>query len=127
MRKAFWAYGILAAASIAASAPAAAQTVQIGRDGVKIIPTEQMRDRRDDRDRYDNRRGDDRRDRQERRQVRESVSERDAIRIARRQGVRDVGSVTKTRSTYRVAGIDRRGHRIRVDIDRDSGSVIRVR
>ncbi|MBP0616430.1 PepSY domain-containing protein [Jiella mangrovi] len=113
MRKANWTYGIIAAMAIATAAPAAAQTVQIGRDGVKIVPTERMRD--------DHRR-DERHDRRS-----DRISEREAVRIAHRQGLRDVREVTRTRNSYRVAGLDRRGHRIRVDIDRNSGAVIRVR
>lgn len=108
MRRAYWTYAILAATSIAAATPAVSQTVRIGPDGIKLVPQE------------DARRG-------ERREMRQGVSEREAIRIAKRQGLRDVDAVTKTRDTYRVAGIDRRGRDIRVDIDRDSGQVIRVR
>ncbi|MBO0904696.1 PepSY domain-containing protein [Jiella sonneratiae] len=115
MRKAYWTYGILAAASLSAAVPAAAQSIQIGRDGVRLVPPQEMRDQ--DRDHR----------RDERHVVRDEISERDAIRIARRQGLHDVEAVTKTRSTYKVAGIDRRGNDIRVDIDRDSGAVIRVR
>ncbi|NDW03854.1 PepSY domain-containing protein [Jiella sp. 40Bstr34] len=109
---------MIVAAALAVATPALSQQIQIGRDGVRIVPQEDMR-RGGDRD-YRHRRD-------ERRDVREGVSEREAIRIARRQGLREVGAVTKTRQSYRVAGTDRRGRRIRVDIDRDSGAVIRVR
>ncbi|MCE7029118.1 PepSY domain-containing protein [Jiella avicenniae] len=118
MRRSYWAHGVIVASALAMATPALSQQIQIGRDGVRIVPQEDMR-RRGDRDDYYRR--------DHRRDVREGVSEREAIRIARRQGMRDVGAVTKTRQTYRVAGTDRRGHRIRVDIDRDSGAVIRVR
>ena len=114
MRRMSWTYGILAATLLATATPGAAQTVRIGPDGIRIVPQETVRDRRDDR-------------RGERYRVREGVSERDAVRIARRQGLREVRQVTRTRNAYRVAGVDRRGDRIRVDVDRDSGAVIRVR
>lgn len=116
MRRSYWTHGLLVASALAVATPTMAQQIQIGRDGVRIVPQEDMRRNRDERHRRD-----------ERREMRDGVSEREAVRIARRQGMRDVGAVTKTRNSYRVAGTDRRGHRIRVDIDRDSGAVIRVR
>lgn len=116
MRRTSWTYGILAATLLATATPGAAQTVRIGPDGIRIVPQESTRDRGENRDR-----------RGERYRVREGVSERDAVRIARRQGLREVRQVTRTRNAYRVAGVDRRGDRIRVDVDRDSGAVIRVR
>ncbi len=117
MRRSYWMQGILAAAALAVATPAMSQSIRIDRDGIRVVPQQDMRDR----ERYERRRD---RDRYE---VRDGISEREAVRIARRQGMRDVGAVTKTRSSYRVAGTDRRGHRLRVDIDRDSGAVIRVR
>ncbi|WAP67024.1 PepSY domain-containing protein [Jiella pelagia] len=117
MRRSYWTRGVLAAAVLAMATPAMSQSIQIGRDGIRVVPQEDVRGRRDRDERH----------RDDRRHVREGVSEREAVRIARRQGMRDVGAVTRTRNSYRVAGTDRRGHRIRVDIDRDSGAVIRVR
>ncbi|PSH68048.1 hypothetical protein CU102_15935 [Phyllobacterium brassicacearum] len=54
------------------------------------------------------------------------IGERQAVRIARAEGVRDVDDVRRTRSRYVVEGIDRRGDEIRVDIDRRTGEVISV-
>ncbi|MBZ9655195.1 PepSY domain-containing protein [Phyllobacterium lublinensis] len=55
------------------------------------------------------------------------IGERQAVRIARAEGVRDVDNVRRTRSRFVVEGIDRRGDDIRVDIDRETGDVISVR
>ena len=100
MRRTSWTYGILAATLLATATPGAAQTVRIGPDGIRIVPQESARDRGENRDRRGER---------------------------YRQGLREVRQVTRTRNAYRVAGVDRRGDRIRVDVDRDSGAVIRVR
>ena len=117
-------YGMLAAASLAVAAPALAQTVEIGRNGVRIVPQDNQRDH-GQRDHGSDRM--DRRDhRDDRRDARREISEHDAVRIAHRQGLRNVDSVRQNRDTYRVAGMDRRGHDIRVVIDRWSGEVISV-
>ncbi|WP_061930384.1 hypothetical protein [Aureimonas sp. AU22] len=105
---------ILAAASIASAAPAMAQGIEIGRDGVRLVDP----NRRDDMRRDDMRR-DDRRGRE--------IGERDAVRIARAEGVREVDDVRRTSRSYRVIGTDRRGDDIQVDIDRRSGDVLGVR
>ncbi|MEK1891327.1 MAG: PepSY domain-containing protein [Phyllobacterium sp.] len=55
------------------------------------------------------------------------ISEREAVRIARSEGVRDVDDVRRTRSRFVVEGVDRRGDDIRVDIDRRTGDVVAVR
>lgn len=107
------------------AAPASAQQLLIGPNGVTVVePRDNPRfergpDRRDDR----RDRGPDRRDRRDR----SELSEREAVRIARREGVRDVDRVSSRRSTYRVEGIDRRGRDIEVTIDRRSGDVLSVR
>lgn len=54
------------------------------------------------------------------------IGERQAVRIARAEGVRDVDDVRRTRSRYIVDGIDRRGDEIRVAIDRRTGDVLSV-
>ncbi len=105
---------VLAAATIASAAPAMAQGIQIGPDGVRIVdPNSRDNMRRDDM-RRDDRRG-------------REIGERDAIRIARAEGVREVDDVRRTSRSYRVIGVDRRGDDIQVDIDRRSGDVIGVR
>jgi hypothetical protein len=55
------------------------------------------------------------------------LSEREAIRIARREGLREVDDVERTRRSFRVIGVDRRGRDILVEVDRRNGDVIRVR
>lgn len=81
---------------------AQAQSVQIGPGGVRITP-----DR-------NHRRGDWR------------ISEREAVRIARRQGLVDVNRVARAGREWRVSGINRRGHRMRVIIDARSGRILRT-
>ncbi len=107
-----WTLALAAVALLGSAAPSLAQGIEIGRDGVRLVdPNQQRRDevRRDDR-----------------RGGRE-IGERDAVRIARAEGVREVDDVTRTRGAYRVMGTDRRGDDIQVDVDRRSGEVISVR
>ena len=112
-----WTFGALAAATLLAASPAVSQSFQIGKDGIRLVPQGQEQQDGDMRSRKD--RGSDR--------ASEEVSERQAIRIAKGEGLRNVDSVTKSRRSYRVAGVDRRGDDIRVDIDRRSGEVLSVR
>ena len=101
------------------------QSLQIGRDGVRIVPQNNDTNDRHDGMR-DHRTGDARHhDRRDHRS--DEVSESKAIRIAKGEGLRSVDSITKTRDTYRIAGVDRRGHDIRVEIDRQNGDVLNVR
>lgn len=104
------AIAVLAAATFASAAPAMAQGIQIGPDGVRIV---------DPNSRRDDMRRDDRRGRE--------IGERDAIRIARAEGLREVDDVRRTSRSYRVIGTDRQGDDIQVDIDRRSGDVLGVR
>jgi hypothetical protein len=54
------------------------------------------------------------------------IDERQAVRIAKREGIRSVDDVRRTRSRYLVEGSDRRGNDMRVSVDRRSGEVISV-
>lgn len=102
---------VIALAAVSTAAPAVAQSIEIGRDGVRLVdPSQQQR-------------GNDRRD--TRRSA--EIGERDAVRIARAEGVREVDEVRRTRGAYRVVGFDNRGDDIQVDVDRRSGDVISVR
>jgi uncharacterized membrane protein YkoI len=83
-----------------------AQSIQLGPDGVRIIEPDQ-RDRRDRDRRYE-------------------ISERQAVRIARAEGVRTVDEVRRTRSRYVIEGLDRRGRDIEVSVDRRTGDVLSV-
>lgn len=116
MDKRAWVYGALAAATLALAPPAMAQGIQIGPDGIRIVPQEQVRERDGRPER-----------REERRDERREVSEREAVRIARQEGVREVDSVRRARGAYRVVGVDRRGDDIQVDIDSRNGAVLSVR
>ncbi|WP_244640426.1 PepSY domain-containing protein [Aureimonas glaciei] len=89
-----------------------AQNIEIGPNGVRLVQpeTEIRRDR--DRDRRPDRR---------------EISEREAIRIARGEGLRDVDRVRRTDRAYRISGSDRRGRDIQVVVDRRRGDVISVR
>ena len=110
-----WTLALAAVAILGSTAPTMAQGIEIGRDGVRLVDPNP---RRDDQRRDENRR-DDRRGRE--------IGERDAVRIARAEGVREVDDVTRTSRAYRVIGTDRRGDDIQVDVDRRSGDVISVR
>lgn len=106
--------GLIALAAATFATPAMSQTLSIGPDGVRVMENRRDEVRRDDR-------------RDDRRDERRGVSEREAIRIARGEGLRELDEVRTTRSSYRVSGIDRRGDDIRVDVDRRSGAVLSVR
>ena len=113
MHNKFWAIGLVALGAVTVGTPALAQNIQIGPDGVRIMEQDRRGPPRDDF----------RRDRRDRREI----SEREAVRIARGEGVREVDDVRSSRRSYSVIGVDRRGRDIRVDIDRRSGDVLAVR
>lgn len=54
------------------------------------------------------------------------ISERQAIRIARDEGVREVDDVARRRNVFIVEGSDRDGDDIKVVIDRRTGEVLSV-
>lgn len=106
-----WAIGFAVLGFMMVASPVIAQDILIGPAGVRV--QEQVRDRRGPP-------RDDRRDRRE-------ISEREAVRIAKGEGVRDVDDVERTRRSFRIVGIDRRGRDIQVDVDRRTGDVLDVR
>lgn len=54
------------------------------------------------------------------------ISERQAIRIARGEGLREVDDVAHRRNVFIVQGVDRDGDDIKVVIDRRTGEVLSV-
>jgi hypothetical protein len=82
---------------------AQAQSVEIGPGGVRVNPNRDFR-----------------------RGSRWRVSEREAVRIARRTGLVEVNRVVNSGREWRVSGISRRGGFMRVVIDARSGDVLRV-
>lgn len=115
--------GAVAALVVAAGAPVMAQSLQIGPGGVQVVPD----DRRGPPPR-DDRRGPPPPDRRgppppDRR----GISEREASRIARSEGMREIDDVIRGRRSFRVEGGDRRGRDMTVIIDRYSGDVLDVR
>jgi uncharacterized membrane protein YkoI len=107
--KKFIVIGALSLCTLSAAPASFAQTVELGRDGIRIIEPDSM-NRRDSRDRYQ----------------RDEISERQAVRIARSEGVRTVDDIRRTRSRYVIQGLDRRGNDIEVSVDRRSGDVLSV-
>ncbi|WP_294644110.1 PepSY domain-containing protein [uncultured Aureimonas sp.] len=104
----------LAATLLAATAPALSQTLEFGPNGLQIVPNE--------------RRGPDYGyDRPPERRGPPSISERQAARIARSEGMREIDDVFRQRRTYRVEGADRQGDDMTVIIDARTGDVIDVR
>ena len=88
---------------------ASAQGIQIGPDGVQILPPGYDRDHRyRDQDR------------------RSGISEREAIRIARDVGLRRVSYVDRGRRAFEVNGFDRRAREMTVVVDRRTGAVLDV-
>ncbi|WP_062111066.1 hypothetical protein [Aureimonas sp. AU40] len=106
---------LAAVALLGTAAPSLAQGIEIGRDGVRLVDPSQQRNP----NQRDDMRRDDRRGRE--------IGERDAVRIARSQGVREVDDVTRMRNSFRVMGTDRQGDDIQVDVDRRTGEVLAVR
>ncbi len=98
----------LGLAAVVAPAPASAQGIVITPDGVRVYPGERGYDRWD-------------------RRYRRNVDRRDAIMIARRNGVGEVRRVNQNRGDWVVVGDARRGPgKLRVRIDSRSGRVIQV-
>jgi len=98
--------GLVGLAILACAGPVAAQGIEFGPGGIRVDPGFDRRDRRPPR--FD------------------GISEREAVRIARRQGVEEVERVRETPRGWRISGLDRNGDEIRVIISRD-GDVIDVR
>src|SRR5215207_5250781 len=97
--------GLAVAAILTAAGPAAAQSIHFGPGGVRISPPghEETYRHRDDAFRE------------------RGISERQAVRIARRLGLDDVRNVQTRRDSIRVVGFDRRDNRITVVLDRQDG------
>ena len=97
---------------LALAAPGVAQTIEFGPGGVRVgpgyEPPPERWERRPLPPRYD------------------GISQREAVRIARRQGIEEVDRVRETPRGFIVAGTDRNGDDIRVVISRD-GDVVDVR
>ena len=108
MRKVLTIGAIALLGTLTAGAPAMAQSFEVGPRGFRVDPG------------YDRDRGDrGRRDRDD------SVSEREAIGIARSAGMARVGRISGGYGrVWRVTGIDRRGDELRMVIDDRSGRVI---
>ncbi|WP_161992747.1 PepSY domain-containing protein [Aureimonas leprariae] len=100
--------GAIALGLVSISAPTFAQGIEFGPNGVRL---------NDGRDQGRNNRNDDD----------DGISQREAVRIARSEGLRDVDSVSERRRSFRVEGADRRGRDITVDVDKFSGNVLSVR
>ena len=116
-------FGILALATAAVATPSFAQGIEIGRDGIRLVQPQAERDYRDnDVRRFDNGEG-----RRGAKAFKADISERQAVRIAKGEGLREVDGVRKTRLAYRIDGFDRSGDDIRVDVDRRTGEVLSVR
>ena len=108
--------------SVASASTVFAQAVQIGPNGIRVVPDDRggpppPPPPRGGSDRYDF-------DRDTRT---DEISDRQAIRIARGEGLREVDAIRRGRRTIRVIGADRRGDDIEVDIDRRNGDVVQVR
>ncbi|RIY00163.1 PepSY domain-containing protein [Aureimonas flava] len=107
----------LAACLVAASAPALSQTLELGTNGLRVLPDDR---RGPDYDR-------DRRPPPPPRGPPPGISEREAARIARSEGMREIDDVFRQRRTVRVEGADRRGYDMTVILDARTGDVIDVR
>ncbi|WP_182086937.1 PepSY domain-containing protein [Aureimonas sp. ME7] len=118
---------LAACLAVAGAVPAFSQSLEIGPGGLRVLPDD---DRRGPPDRYDRpfppprgpydgpppRRG-----------PPPGISEREAARIARYEGMREIDDVFRQRRVIRVEGADRRGRDMTVIIDARSGDVIDVR
>lgn len=98
-----FAIAAIAVATIMSATPSFSQSIEIGPGGVRVNPGMEPPPPR-----Y------------------MGISERQAIRIARRNGVQDVDDVARRRNVFVVRGVDRDGDDIKVVIDRGSGEVLSV-
>ncbi|MEJ5021442.1 PepSY domain-containing protein [Ochrobactrum vermis] len=89
--------------ALVSTVPAHAQSIEIGPNGIQVNPDGDRRPSRDE------------------------ISERQAARIARSEGLDEVDGVSRRRNVYIVRGIDRRDNEMRVVIDRRTGEVLEVR
>lgn len=105
MFKKFAIIGALALSALTASPQTFAQSIEIGPDGLKLKQPDSTG---------------------EAETTRRGIDDREAVRIARHEGLRQVDSVRRRGSAYIVEGADRRGNDMRVSIDRRSGEVISV-
>ncbi|MEN0099916.1 MAG: PepSY domain-containing protein [Brucella pseudogrignonensis] len=97
------------ASVLISAAPAYAQSIEIGPNGIQVNPDGERRMMR------------------ERRPDRGEISERRAARIARDEGMDEVETIARRRGVFVVRGIDRRDNDMRVVIDRLTGDVLEVR
>ncbi|PWL16547.1 hypothetical protein DKP76_16320 [Falsochrobactrum shanghaiense] len=95
--------------TLISTAPANAQSIEIGPNGVQINPDGS---RRMERERHDDR---------------NEISERRAARIAQREGMDEIETISRRRNVYVVRGLDRGDNPMRVVIDRDTGEVLEAR
>ena len=92
----------IATVTIMSATPSFSQSIEIGPGGVRVNPGI------------------------ERRPADMGIGERQAIRIARDEGLREVDDVTRRRNVFIVRGADRDGDDIKVVIDRQTGEVLSV-
>jgi hypothetical protein len=108
------AFGLVLAAPVipSISTAAQAQSIEVGPGGVRVNPDSEFRRGPPGPDyRYG---------------PRWRISERDAVRIARRHGMIDINRVVDAGREWRVVGMNRRGSFMRVVVNARSGDVIRV-
>lgn len=92
----------ITAAAIMSATPSFSQSIEIGPGGVRVNPG------------------------MEPPPVAMGISERQAIRIARDEGMREVDDVVRRRNVFIVEGTDRDGDDLKVVIDRRTGEVLSV-
>lgn len=105
----FTAIAVAFMSAVIFTVPAHAQSIEIGPNGIRVNPD-----------------GNDQMDRN-RRTGRGEISERQAARIARSEGMDDIESISRRRSTYVIRGVDRRDNDMRVIIDRRTGEILEIR
>lgn len=105
----FTAIAVAFMSAVVFTAPAHSQSIEIGPNGIRVNPD-----------------GNNQMDRN-RRAVRGEISERQAARIARGEGMDEVESISRRRNTYVIRGVDRRNNDMRVIIDRRTGEILEVR
>jgi hypothetical protein len=98
-----FAIAAIAVAAIMSATPSFSQSIEIGPGGVRVNPGIESPPPRD-----------------------MGITEREAIRIARSQGLEDVDDVARRRNVFIIQGVDRDGNDIKVVIDRRTGDVISV-
>ncbi|WFU11552.1 PepSY domain-containing protein (plasmid) [Rhizobium sp. CB3090] len=97
-----FAIAAIAAVTLMSATPSFSQSIEIGPGGVRVNPGMEPPPRD------------------------MGITERQAVHIARREGLQDVDSIRRRENVFIIRGVDRDGDDIKVVVDRQTGQVLSV-